>query len=277
MKRPKSNPRDQESIDWNHDGFVERQREVDHYPEQARQHFDSVKALQLKNEDAGYYTLHDAAIRLAQAHGNATEWWRSRMIDGWLQGRLQLRDGSIRMPIHPPAQPTSPNELRAWKAAARFGPSGMHKMLDPLYLHPDSLDVVSVGDLDEWLKPMGYQFAVPIAEPTSPVEPAVDFDMLAPPEQLITAFGKFTGMNASWFNNLRDRPSLLKARRMAGTGGRNFTRPLFCPYQVMLWLTTKPRKGDSRIAISRETGMRMLKAHFLKVYSTYSIGEPDGD
>lgn len=150
-------------------------------------------------------------------------------------------------------------------------------MLDPHYLHPDSLDVVSATDLDEWLKPTGYRFSVPIAEPTSSVEPAIDFAMLAKRDELIAAFGTFTGMNASWFKNLRDRPKLLDARRVIGAGGRSSIEPFFCPHQVMQWLITEPRKGDSRKAMTQETGWRMLKAHFLKVYCAYEIGDPNGN
>lgn len=109
------------------------------------------------------------------------------------------------------------------------------------------------------------------------VEAAIDFDMLAGPNRLIAAFNAFTGMNASWFDNLRDRPGLLAARRVAGTGGRNSIRPMFCPYQVMQWLITKPRKGDSRKAMTPETGWRMLKGNFPKVYSEYEIGDPNRD
>lgn len=162
MARAKAKPKDQEPIDWKDDGFGERQREVEHYPEQARQHFESVRALQLKNEAAGYYTLHDAAIRLAQAHGKTAEWWRSRMCADWLQGRLKMRDGSAWMTIDPPVRPTDPKKLSEWIAYAKFGagPSDMHRLLDPEhYPYPDSLDVVSAADLDEWLKPTGYGFS----------------------------------------------------------------------------------------------------------------------
>lgn len=115
------------------------------------------------------------------------------------------------------------------------------------------------------------------------VEPAgasdagsVDFSMLATRQQLIVAFGTFTNMDATWFHNLRDRPKLRDARRVTGTGGRNRTEPLFCPYQVLKWLTTKPRMGDSRRTMGTTTGWRMLKAHFLKVYSAHS-DDPDND
>lgn len=106
---------------------------------------------------------------------------------------------------------------------------------------------------------------------------SADFGMLATRHQLIAAFGSFTGMSDSWFKNLRDRPKLLAARRVAGTGGRRYTEPLFCPYAVMQWLTTKPRNGDSRRYMTTPTGWRMLKANFAKVYSRYSFADPSND
>lgn len=106
---------------------------------------------------------------------------------------------------------------------------------------------------------------------------AIDFALLARRDELIAAFGTFTGMNASWFDNLRDRPGLQAACRVKGAGGKNYIEPLFCPYQVMQWLTTKPRKGSRRRAMSQETGWRMLKVNFPKVHGTYSIGDPNTD
>ena len=66
------------------------------------------------------------------------------------------------MMIDPPVRPTDPKKSSEWIAYAKFGagPSDMHRLLDPdHYPHPDSLDVVSAADLDEWLKPMGYGFS----------------------------------------------------------------------------------------------------------------------
>jgi len=165
VKRPKAEPKDSESIDWQREGFEAREEELGQYPNQAEQYFDAVRALQAKNEAADHYTVHDAATLLAQSRGNSVEWWRSRMCADWLQGRLKMRDGSAWMTIDPPARPTDPKKLREWEAAARFGASGMHKMLDPHhYPHLDSVDVVSATDLDEWLGPHGFTFTDALPE-----------------------------------------------------------------------------------------------------------------
>lgn len=100
---------------------------------------------------------------------------------------------------------------------------------------------------------------------------AVDFDMLATRQQLIDAFGSFTGMTAAWFVNLRDTPALLAARKIAGTGGNHPTEPLFCPYEVMVWLVdTKRRKGRK---VESDTAWRLLESHFPRVYARYSVGD----
>jgi hypothetical protein len=120
---------------------------------------------------------------------------------------------------------------------------------------------------------------VPATE-AAPVETAgasdgVDFCLLATRRQLIDAFGTFTGMEASWFDNITDTPALLAARKIAGQGGRHSAEPLFCPFEVMQWLIdAKRRKGRP---ISNETAWRMLKAHFSKVYDLHSIGAPTAD
>lgn len=148
-------------------------------------------------------------------------------------------------------------------------------------------DWTTPANINDWLTRTPFDYRWPI-EATAPqaapvatagaidgVEPAIDFDMLAQRHELIAAFGTFTGLDESWFDNLRDRPRLLAARKVKGTGGRNYTEPLFCPYMVMQWLTTKPRQGDERRPMSAETGWRRLKTHFLKVYSQYQIGDPN--
>lgn len=176
MKRQTSKPKDQESIDWKRDGFVERQREVDHYPEQARQHFDSVRALQSKNEESGFFTVHDAATLLAHAYGSDAKRWYSQMCEAWLRGNLKIRDGATRVEIAPPDQsewPTSPKGLRAWEAKSGFGASGMKKDLDHSLPNVESLDVVDVSDLDEWLKPKGFTFPAPLAKPAPLAVPVV--------------------------------------------------------------------------------------------------------
>lgn len=128
-----------------------------------------------------------------------------------------------------------------------------------------------------WVTALGSQ-----AEPDQPAQSkssasdkTIDFAMVATRQQLITAFGSFTGMDESWFLNLNDKPKLKEARQFVGQGGRgHIAEPLFCPYQVMRWLVTKPRKGTNRKPIQEATGWRMLKSHFPKVYSQFSLGDP---
>lgn len=99
---------------------------------------------------------------------------------------------------------------------------------------------------------------------------SIDFAMLATRAQLIAAFGTFTGMDDSWFTNLKDTPKLKDARRIEGSGGKDSTEPLFCPYAVMSWLIDpKRKKGRS---LSEDTGWRMLKKHFNSVYDVFSVG-----
>lgn len=110
------------------------------------------------------------------------------------------------------------------------------------------------------------------AESVSNVE-TPDFSMLATRDQLIKAFGAYTGMNKSWFYNLKDTPSLLAARKITGQGGRgHIQEPWFCPLEVMQWLANpKLRKGNP---MTPETAWRMLENHFSKVYSKNSVGDP---
>lgn len=109
--------------------------------------------------------------------------------------------------------------------------------------------------------------AVPVAQPE-----AIDFGMLATPEQLINAFGNFTGMRKDWFDNLTDTPRLLAARKVVGTGGKQHTPPLFCPFEVMQWLIDKKRKKGGKV--SAEKAWQLLQGNFEKVYNRHSVGDP---
>lgn len=104
----------------------------------------------------------------------------------------------------------------------------------------------------------------------------IDFGMLATRQQLIDAFGPFTGLNMSWFDNQTDKPALWNARRIDGTSGRKSTQPLFCPFAVMQWLID-PKRKVGRPFSNDETAWRMLKTHFPKVYAANSIGDPRTD
>jgi hypothetical protein len=103
----------------------------------------------------------------------------------------------------------------------------------------------------------------------------IDFSVVATREELIDAFGKFTGMNMTWFNNLTDAPKLKAARKYTGKGGRHSAEPLFCPYEVMQWLADPKRKKGK--PLNGTTAWRLLKSSFGKVYNQYSIGDPNPD
>lgn len=107
-------------------------------------------------------------------------------------------------------------------------------------------------------------------EPTEP-----DWAMLATPEQLITAFGTFTGMNKEWFSNLSDKPALMNARFRPGQGGRKRIAPLFYVYPVLEWLIDERRKVGT--PMKKATGWRMLKLHFQEVHEAYEMNAPDPD
>jgi len=103
----------------------------------------------------------------------------------------------------------------------------------------------------------------------------IAFDMVATRQDLIAAFGKFTGMDKTWFDNLNTSPKLKAARKYTGRGGRHSRGPLFCPYEVMQWLTDPKRKKGT--PLSDTTAWRLLKGNFGKVYNLYSIGDPNAD
>jgi hypothetical protein len=104
------------------------------------------------------------------------------------------------------------------------------------------------------------------------VSGTVDFSMVASRQQLIAAFGVFTGMDHSWFKNLNDSPKLKAARKFAGQGGRkHIAEPMFCPYEVMRWLVDPSRKKGKKL--TDDKGWQLLESNFQKVYNQYSIGD----
>ncbi|MDO9250846.1 MAG: hypothetical protein Q8S71_06570 [Hydrogenophaga sp.] len=107
----------------------------------------------------------------------------------------------------------------------------------------------------------------------STFEPELNYEMLATRDQLIEAFGHFTGMDASWFKNVTHSPRLLSARKVVGQGGRgHIAEPLFCPFEVMQWLAdAKRRKGRP---LSVEKAWELLEKNFSDVYCVRSIGDP---
>ncbi|WP_382155482.1 hypothetical protein [Hydrogenophaga sp. ANAO-22] len=101
----------------------------------------------------------------------------------------------------------------------------------------------------------------------------IDFAVLATRDELIAAFGAFTGMNLSWFKNLSDTPALKAARRVTGQGQRGRTvEPLFCPFEVMQWLISPKRKKGR--PLGQEKAWERLEQHFPKVYALRELADP---
>jgi hypothetical protein len=150
--------------------------------------------------------------------------------------------------------------------------------------HSDAHDLLSAKEISRWLESQNapYKFTTenfsdaPTSSPatTAPVLPDdVDMTMVATRKELIDAFGKFTGMDATWFDNLNTSPKLKAARKFTGKGGRHSAEPLFCPYLVTQWMADpKRRKGKP---LGDTTAWRLLKSYFPKVYNQYSIGDPN--
>lgn len=119
------------------------------------------------------------------------------------------------------------------------------------------------------------QTATDTATPAPVVPDEIDFTMVATRKELIDAFGPFTGMDKTWFDNLNTSPKLKAARKYTGQGGRHNAEPLFCPYEVMQWMADPKRKKGK--PLSDTTAWRLLKSHFPKVHNQYSIGDPNAD
>ena len=96
--------------------------------------------------------------------------------------------------------------------------------------------------------------------------------LLASREQLIAAFGSFTGMTADWFENLRDTPRLLAARKVSGQGGRGGAEPFFCPFMVMQWLVDPARKKGRSLSVFK--GWQLFEGHFPAAYDNSSMCDP---
>lgn len=175
---------------------------------------------------------------------------RRRELDAEYQRRLALVEGDVS------ALEAEMNRLQAEDKAAEQ--KWLHAMVAEL-LKPDT-------------GPAGHGAeSAPQAVPVEQQE-AIDFGMLATPEQLIDTFGNHTGMCKAWFSNLTDTPRLLIARKVAGTGGKHHTPPLFCPFEVMQWLIDEKRKKGRKV--SQEKAWQLLQCGFEKVYNARSAGDP---
>jgi len=96
---------------------------------------------------------------------------------------------------------------------------------------------------------------------------------LATRGELIAAFGAFSGMDESWFANVKDSPRLLAARKITGHGGRRRLRePMFCPLEVMLWIVDPARRKGRKVSVGK--GWELLEKHFPLVYAANSVADP---
>lgn len=103
----------------------------------------------------------------------------------------------------------------------------------------------------------------------------VDYAVLASRDQLIAAFGAFTGMSMAWFKNLDDTPALKSARKVTGRGQRGSTvEPLFCPFEVMLWLVSPRGKKKGKRPLGEAKGWELLERYFPKAYAPRASADP---
>lgn len=154
------------------------------------------------------------------------------------------------------------------------------RLLDCTYSMPLRFRVVTVEDFTSYVADRGMAVVKEPPEQATKSQgnaicASIDFEMLATRQQLINAFGSFTGMDDSWFTNLKDTPKLKDARKVAGSGGKDSNEPLFCPFEVMRWLTD-PKKKKGR-KLTSDKGWQLLERHFPKAYNQYSIGDTRTD
>lgn len=147
---------------------------------------------------------------------------------------------------------------------------------------PTALDLAQKGtrlsELRHELDQIKAEACVDDIEPdtANQTKPKLDLTVLATPAQLLSAFGQW-GLKTGWFNEPTKHPWLLAARKQPGRGGNTSAAPLYCPYEVMIGLTTKIRLRHGGVRPSREKGFQLLKRFFPAVYAKFEIMAPDDD
>lgn len=97
----------------------------------------------------------------------------------------------------------------------------------------------------------------------------IDIATLASPDELLKAFSKW-GLRKAWFNSPRNHQWLFNARKRVGIGGNRPKPPLYCPYEVMLGLAGRIRRGpDAPPRISIENGWSLLTRWFPTAYEKF--------
>ncbi len=116
----------------------------------------------------------------------------------------------------------------------------------------------------------------PPPEDSSGTEP-LDVSTLANPDRLLEAFSRH-GLHKAWFDSPKSHSWLLNARKKIGVGGNRSKPPLYCPYEVMLGVTTQIRRGsDAPPRLSEETGWSVLKHHFPEAFEKFKHLKSDDD
>lgn len=105
------------------------------------------------------------------------------------------------------------------------------------------------------------------------VSNGIDRSLLATPDQLINAFGRFSGMDSSWFQRLDNTPGLKNARKIRGQSKHGQSLPpMFCPFEVCQWVADQTRKKGRKT--TAETAWRLLESHFKSVYEKHQHLDP---
>jgi hypothetical protein len=113
------------------------------------------------------------------------------------------------------------------------------------------------------------------ANPGNPDQ--IDTTTLASPDELLKVFRSW-GLRKAWFNSPRNHKWLINARKRVGIGGNSPKPPLYCPYEVMLALAHRIRRGpDAPPRISIGKGWLLLKRSFPEAYEKFKHQDSTDD
>lgn len=141
----------------------------------------------------------------------------------------------------------------------------------------EDFDLLTVEKLNALFKTMlvdGFPTESAAFGSVTDAAPQLQAQALATRRELIDAFGAFTGMNMKWFDNVTHKPALFKARKVTGKGARSSTtEPLFCPWEVLVWLLDKKRKTGRRLHNPDKLWERLEK-HFPAAHAKHTKDDP---
>jgi hypothetical protein len=95
----------------------------------------------------------------------------------------------------------------------------------------------------------------------------LDYNRLATPTILAEAFGPLTGMNTSWFADLRKGHPLREARKADGRAGRRSVEPLFDIIEVAQWLADQKPRFQTYRRIGKRVIWNIVQRSFPKAYA----------